>query len=169
MFIVNEDNPVQSLTRQQLKDIYAGTITNWKDVGGKDQEIIAFQRRADSGSQTHSEAIDPGRPADGGPTELAPPPWVSWWTALQSITTPPTPSVSRSTTHRPDSSSPVCGCWPWMAMTPFNRRSPTRATRCATRILCRHPAGFRCRQPERRIYEWLSTDTGRSCIEHSAM
>ena len=52
VFIVNEDNPVQSLTRQQLKDIYAGTITNWKDVGGKDQEIIAFQRRADSGSQT---------------------------------------------------------------------------------------------------------------------
>ena len=52
VFIVNEDNPVQSLTLQQLKDIYAGTITNWKDVGGKDQEIIAFQRRADSGSQT---------------------------------------------------------------------------------------------------------------------
>ena len=41
MFIVNEENPVQSLTQQQLKDIYAGTITNWKDVGGKDQEIIA--------------------------------------------------------------------------------------------------------------------------------
>ena len=35
VFIVNEDNPVQSLTRQQLKDIYAGTITNWKDVGGE--------------------------------------------------------------------------------------------------------------------------------------
>ena len=50
VFIVNEDNPVQSLTLQQLKDIYAGAITNWKDVGGKDQEIIAFQRRADSGS-----------------------------------------------------------------------------------------------------------------------
>ena len=49
VFIVNEDNPVQSLTRQQLKDIYAGTITNWKDVGGKDQEIIAFQRRGGGG------------------------------------------------------------------------------------------------------------------------
>ena len=32
VFIVNEDNPVQSLTRQQLRDIYAGKITNWKDV-----------------------------------------------------------------------------------------------------------------------------------------
>ena len=52
VFIVNEDNPVQALTRQQLRDIYAGKITNWKDVGGKDQEIVAFQRGEDSGSQT---------------------------------------------------------------------------------------------------------------------
>ena len=40
VFIVNEDNPVQSLTLQQLKDIYAGTITNWKDVGGSDMPIV---------------------------------------------------------------------------------------------------------------------------------
>ena len=51
VFIVNEDNPVQSLTRQQLRDIYAGKITNWKDVGGEDADIVAFQRREDSGSQ----------------------------------------------------------------------------------------------------------------------
>ena len=30
VFIVNEENPVQSLTQQQLRDIYAGRITNWK-------------------------------------------------------------------------------------------------------------------------------------------
>lgn len=36
VFIVNENNPVKSLTRQQLKDIYAGKITNWKEVGGED-------------------------------------------------------------------------------------------------------------------------------------
>ena len=52
VFIVNEENPVQSLTQQQLRDIYAGKITNWKDVGGKDQAIVAFQRGEDSGSQT---------------------------------------------------------------------------------------------------------------------
>jgi len=73
VFIVNEDNPVQSLTRQQLKDIYAGTITNWKDVGGKDQEIIAFQRRADSGSQTlFQKLLIQGGPLMEAPTELAP-------------------------------------------------------------------------------------------------
>ena len=71
VFIVNEDNPVQSLTLQQLKDIYAGTITNWKDVGGKDQEIIAFQRRADSGSQTlFQKLLIQGGPLMEAPTDF---------------------------------------------------------------------------------------------------
>ena len=46
------DSPVTDLTQQQLRDIYAGKITNWKDVGGQDLDIVAFQRRSDSGSQT---------------------------------------------------------------------------------------------------------------------
>ena len=50
VFIVNEDNPVQSLTRQQLKDIYAGTITNWKDVGGADARIVVVSRDTSSGT-----------------------------------------------------------------------------------------------------------------------
>ena len=75
VFIVNEENPVQSLTQQQLRDIYAGRITNWKDVGGADSPIVAFQRGVDSGSQTLFKKllIDKG---DGqlmaAPTELAP-------------------------------------------------------------------------------------------------
>ncbi len=52
VFIVNEDNPVQSLTRQQLVDIYTGKITNWSEVGGNDQPIQAFQRPEASGSQS---------------------------------------------------------------------------------------------------------------------
>ena len=50
VFIVNEDNPVQSLTRQQLKDIYAGKITNWKEVGGKDGKIVVVSRDSSSGT-----------------------------------------------------------------------------------------------------------------------
>ena len=57
VFIVNEDNPVQSLTRQQLKDIYAGTITNWKDVGGNDAEIVLIGREAGSGTRDGFESI----------------------------------------------------------------------------------------------------------------
>ena len=44
VFIVNKNNPVESLTKQQLIDIYTGKITNWKEVGGEDVVIEAFQR-----------------------------------------------------------------------------------------------------------------------------
>ncbi|MBR4434572.1 MAG: substrate-binding domain-containing protein [Clostridia bacterium] len=52
VFIVNKDNPVNSLTEEQIKGIYSGKITNWKEVGGNDQQIVAFQRPELSGSQT---------------------------------------------------------------------------------------------------------------------
>lgn len=52
VFFVNKDNPVDSLTVEQLHDIYSGEITNWKEVGGEDAEIIAYQRPNNSGSQT---------------------------------------------------------------------------------------------------------------------
>ena len=73
VFIVNEDNPVQALSQQQLRDIYAGKLTNWKDVGGKDQEIVAFQRSEDSGSQTlFKKLLIQGGALMDPPTELAP-------------------------------------------------------------------------------------------------
>jgi phosphate transport system substrate-binding protein len=52
VFFVHKSNPVESLTIEQLQKIYSGKITNWKEVGGKDKEIIAFQRPEGSGSQT---------------------------------------------------------------------------------------------------------------------
>ncbi|SFG62099.1 PstS family phosphate ABC transporter substrate-binding protein [Oribacterium sp. WCC10] len=51
IFVVNEDNPVNSLTTEQIKDIYTGKITNWKEVGGNDAEIVPFQRNEGAGSQ----------------------------------------------------------------------------------------------------------------------
>ncbi len=52
VFFVNKSNPIESLTVQQLHDIYAGKITNWSEVGGDDVDIIAYQRPNNSGSQT---------------------------------------------------------------------------------------------------------------------
>ncbi|MCL2696102.1 MAG: substrate-binding domain-containing protein, partial [Clostridiales bacterium] len=52
VFIVNADNPVDSLTTKQIQDIYSGKIKNWKQVGGEDKPIVAFQRPELSGSQT---------------------------------------------------------------------------------------------------------------------
>lgn len=55
VFIVDSANPIESLTSEQVRDIYSGAITNWKDVGGPDEEIVAFQRSAGSGSQSQME------------------------------------------------------------------------------------------------------------------
>ncbi|MBR0598882.1 PstS family phosphate ABC transporter substrate-binding protein [Sinanaerobacter chloroacetimidivorans] len=52
VFLTNRNNPVSDLSLQQVKDIYAGKITNWKEVGGEDRKIIAYQRPQNSGSQT---------------------------------------------------------------------------------------------------------------------
>ena len=52
VFFVNKDNSVGSLTIEQLQDIYQKKIKNWKDVGGKNEKIMPFQRPENSGSQT---------------------------------------------------------------------------------------------------------------------
>lgn len=52
VFYVNAENPVDGLTVEEIQDIYTGEITNWKDIGGNDEEIRAFQRPENSGSQT---------------------------------------------------------------------------------------------------------------------
>lgn len=51
VFITSSKNPVNSLTQQQVIDIYTGKITNWKQVGGNDLPIFPFQRDPASGSQ----------------------------------------------------------------------------------------------------------------------
>jgi len=57
VFFVNMENPVSGLTVSQIQDIYSGKITNWKQVGGKDEKIRAFQRPENSGSQTMLQKI----------------------------------------------------------------------------------------------------------------
>jgi phosphate transport system substrate-binding protein len=50
---VNEANPVSELTLDQIKAIYVGTITNWKQVGGQDEKIILYGRENSSGTYTY--------------------------------------------------------------------------------------------------------------------
>lgn len=47
---VNEQNPVTELSLAQLDDIFTGKITNWKDVGGKDESITIYSRENSSGT-----------------------------------------------------------------------------------------------------------------------
>ena len=55
--IVNPQNPVQDLTLEQIAKIYTGEITNWKDVGGSDAEIVRIGREAGSGTRDGFESI----------------------------------------------------------------------------------------------------------------
>ena len=72
VFVVNAKNPVDALSQQQIKDIYSGKITNWKQVGGSDEPIIAYQRNTDSGSQNYMIDFMGETPLMEAPTELRP-------------------------------------------------------------------------------------------------
>lgn len=49
--VVHKDNPLQGLTQAQVKDIFAGKITNWKQVGGQDSAINLYTRDEASGTR----------------------------------------------------------------------------------------------------------------------
>ena len=55
--IVHPDNPVSDLSVEQLAKLYTGEITNWKDVGGNDAEVVLIGREAASGTRDGFESI----------------------------------------------------------------------------------------------------------------
>ena len=55
--IVNPDNPVSDLDVDTIAKIYTGEITNWKDIGGQDAEIVLIGREAGSGTRDGFESI----------------------------------------------------------------------------------------------------------------
>ena len=61
-FYLNNENPVKELTFDQIKKIFTGEITNWKDVGGEDARIIVYGRDDMSGTFAYvSDFILDGR------------------------------------------------------------------------------------------------------------
>lgn len=73
VFLTSDKNPVDSLTQRQAVGIYTGAITNWKEVGGADAEIVAYQRNETSGSQVMMEnVVMDGEPMMDAPVEYRP-------------------------------------------------------------------------------------------------
>jgi len=58
---VNSANPVSDLTKEQLRDIFSGKITNWKEVGGPDATINLITREEGSGTLDAFESIVMGK------------------------------------------------------------------------------------------------------------
>lgn len=55
--VVNNDNTVEDLTKEQLAQIYTGEVTNWSEVGGNDSPIVVIGREASSGTREAFETI----------------------------------------------------------------------------------------------------------------
>lgn len=55
--ILNKDNPVSNLSTTQVREIYAGNITNWKQVGGNDAQIFVVTREPGSGTRGAFEEL----------------------------------------------------------------------------------------------------------------
>ncbi len=60
--IVHSSNPIQGLNMEEIKDIYTGKITNWKELGGKDQKIVVVSRDSASGTfETFNKIVLKGK------------------------------------------------------------------------------------------------------------
>ena len=70
VFFVHKDNPIDSLTVEQIQGIYSGEITNWKEVGGANEKIVAFQRNEGSGSQSMLVRFMDGKPIMKAPSGI---------------------------------------------------------------------------------------------------
>lgn len=55
--IVNPDNPVNDIDLETIAKVYTGEVTNWKDIGGNDLEIVLIGREAGSGTRDGFESI----------------------------------------------------------------------------------------------------------------
>ena len=169
VFIVNEENPVQSLTQQQLRDIYAGRITSWKDVGGVDSPIVAFQRGVDSGSQTLFKKllIDKG---DGqlmaAPTELAPADMGGLVDSIAEYNNSAN-AIGFSVYYYIDQmySKPGLRLLAVDGVTPGNDTIADESYPLCNEFYAVVHADAAPDSPQRKVYDWLDTDEGRRCIE----
>ncbi|MEW6170610.1 MAG: phosphate ABC transporter substrate-binding protein [Candidatus Omnitrophota bacterium] len=70
--VVNPNNPVKNLTLDQLRNIFMGTIKNWKEVGGENKKIVILSREVNSGTHVFFKEHVLRRGNEKGPEEFSP-------------------------------------------------------------------------------------------------
>ena len=167
VFIVNEDNPVTDLTQQQLRDIYAGKITNWKDVGGQDLDIVAFQRRSDSGSQTlFQKLLIQGGELMDPPTELAPTAMGELVDSLAAYNNSAN-AIGFSVYYYIDQmySKPGLRLLSVDGVMPSNDTLADGSYPLCNDFYAVIRPDAAADSPERQLYDWLDTEAGQACIK----
>ena len=167
VFIVNEDNPVTDLTQQQLRDIYAGKITNWKDVGGQDLDIVAFQRRSDSGSQTlFQKLLIQGGELMAPPTELAPTAMGELVDSLAAYNNSAN-AIGFSVYYYIDQmySQPGLRLLSVDGVMPSNDTLADGSYPLCNDFYAVIRPDAAADSPERQLYDWLDTEAGQACIK----
>lgn len=167
--VVNPKNAVAGLSLEQLKDIYTGKITNWKEVGGEDLAIVPFQRGEDSGSQTlfrklliqGGELMDP-------PTELAPAAMGELVDSIAAYNNSAN-AIGFSVYYYIDQmySQPGLRLLAVDGVTPSNDTIASESYPLCNEFYAVLHADAAADSPERQLYDWLDTAAGQDCIKKS--
>ena len=167
VFLVNESNPVPSLTHEQLTDIYAGKITNWAEVGGDDLDIVAYQRVENSGSQVMMRAqVMKDIEMMDAPTELRTAEMGELVDAIAAYRNTAN-AIGYSVYYYIDNMYMQAG----VRLMPINGVAPTNETIANGEYPYRQPfyavirADEPADSPARRLYDWLATEEGRQLVE----
>ena len=167
VFLINDGNSVESLTHDQLVDIYTGKNTNWSQVGGEDLDIVAYQRVENSGSQVMMrKQVMKGIEMMEPPTELRTAEMGELVDAISAYRNTAN-SIGYSVYYYVDNMYMQAG----IKLLGVNGVMPTNETIASGGYPYRQPfyAVIRASEPEdspaRRLYNWLATAEGRRLVE----
>ena len=167
VFLINDGNPVDSMTHEQIVGIYTGEITNWSQVGGDDLDIVAYQRVENAGSQVMMRAqVMQGVEMVDAPKEFRTSEMGELVDAIASYKNTAN-SIGYSVYYYIDNMYMKSG----IKLLKVNGVEPTNATIASGEYPYRQPFYAVIRAdaaedaPARRLYEWLKTPEGRKLVE----
>lgn len=168
VFIVNETNPVESLTIEQVQDIYSGKITNWSEVGGLDQPIVPLQRTETSGSQVMMrECVMKDIPLMEVPTTMIPTEMGDLIEAVASFDNSSSNALGYTVYYYADSMGMADG----LKILKINDVEPSNDSIASGEYpftnpyFCVVPSGLENTDGAKIIYDWLVSEEGQKLVE----